>query len=111
MKLYQLAKLIRSKNAGPFMLTIDILFETDEVFNEVINSGVLTKECIGSTFGVDPQIVDYYELPLAKAIKFSFPRPHVSGDIDDDDVYGAQFHGPLVTLEIPVSENIKPRIE
>ena len=110
MKLYQLAKLIRSKNAGPFMLTIDILFETDELFSEVVRSGALSKECIAGLFDIAPEQIDYYELPLAKAIKFSFPRTHVSGDPDDTDVYGAQFHGPLVNLEIPVSKGIIPRI-
>ena len=41
MKLYEYAQLIRSKNAGPFMLTIDIIFPTDDVYMKVWKSGAL----------------------------------------------------------------------
>jgi len=110
MKLYQLAKLIRSKNAGPFMLTIDILFETDAAFLEVVNSHVLSKELIADLYKRELEEIQYYELPLAKAVKFSFPRPAPSGDFLDRDVYGAQFHEPLVNLDIPIKGKIEPRI-
>jgi hypothetical protein len=37
----------------------------------------------------------------ACAIKITIPRPVISGDIDDTDVFGGQQYGPLVDLEIP----------
>ena len=43
MKIYELAKVLRGKNAGPFRTTFDILFDTDEPYQRVKNSGVLTK--------------------------------------------------------------------
>ena len=101
MKLYEAAKLIRAKNAGPFILTIDILFETPEKYEKVKNSGVLTPERIGSLFHISANEVQYYESPLAMAIKFSIPRPTPCGDFYDTDMFGGQFHAPLVNIEIP----------
>lgn len=100
MKLYEFAKMIRSKNAGPFILTIDILFETEENYQMVLASGKLTPELISTIYEVPIESVHRYTLPLARAIKFSFPRKTASGDFQDHDVYGAQFHGPLVMLEL-----------
>lgn len=101
MKLYELAKMIRSKNAGPFVLTIDILFENDAAYSKAVNSGMLTRERISQIYNVSADTVDVYTLPMAKAVKFSFPRPAASGSFEDYDVYGAQFHGPIVMLEVP----------
>ncbi len=101
MKLYELAKMIRSKNAGPFVLTIDILCESDEAYKKVESSNVLTKELVSRLYKVPEESVSVYHLPLAKAIKFSFPRKYPSGSFGDYDVYGAQFHEPIVMLDIP----------
>ncbi len=101
MKLYELSKLVRSKNAGPFMLTLDILFETPEQYLKVRNSGVLTTEKISELYDVPAEQVQFYDLPLANAMKFSIPRDSVCGDFRDRDIYGCQKHGPLVLLDIP----------
>lgn len=101
MKLYEVAKLIRAKNAGPFMLTVDILFASQEQYEHVIKSGVLTKAYIGNLLHIPEKQVEYYESPLALAVKFSFPRPVPVGDFYDDDIFGGQFHAPLVNIEIP----------
>ena len=37
----------------------------------------------------------------ANAIKITIPRPTISGDVDDTDVFGGQQHGPLVDVEVP----------
>ena len=39
-----LARLIRSKNAGPFTLTFDVMFDDDATYQRVLKSRVLTKE-------------------------------------------------------------------
>jgi hypothetical protein len=102
MKLYQIAKLVRSKNAGPFMLTVDILFETDTNYQKVLRSKVLSAELIGEIFGIPPEKVDYYECPKARALKFSFPRKYNVGDFRDSDIFGGQYHARLVDVEIPI---------
>lgn len=102
MKFFKLAKMIRSKNAGPFEMSLDILYGDYGTYKKVLDTGVVTPELISTLYDVPVSKVQYYEIPLACAVKFSFPRRHPSGDFHDTDIYGCQFHAPLVELEIPV---------
>lgn len=103
MKLYELAKLVRSKNAGPFMITIDILFESDEYFQKVIDSKALSIDLISKLYNLPKDTIQYFACPVARAIKFSYPRKVFAGDFEDSDVFGCQYHAPLVNIDIPVS--------
>lgn len=100
-RLGDLAKLIRSKNAGPFVLTIDVMFEDRPAFDRVAGSGVLNQADMARVFGVTVHDVTVYEVPAALAIKVSLPRPVPSGAVHDTDVFGAQQYAPLVDLEVP----------
>jgi hypothetical protein len=100
MKLCDIAKLIRSKNAGPFMLTIDILFEDEKSYQQIKRSKRLNPKLISNIYGVPENKIKLFECDDAYAIKISFPRLVSSGDIGDNDVFGGQQHGPLVYLEI-----------
>ncbi len=97
----ELAKLIRSKNAGPFTLTFDVMFETEAVYRRVLRSGVLTKAVFAELYRIPEEEVMFFTHDAARAIKVSIPRPAIQGSRDDGDMYGGQQHGPLVTLEMP----------
>lgn len=97
----ELAKLIRSKNAGPFVLTIDVMFEDEESYRRVLNSKVLTKQSFAKLYRMQEEDVSIFEYDAACAIKISIPRPYIQGDLDDGDMYGGQQHGPLVDLLVP----------
>jgi hypothetical protein len=99
-ELWQLTKLIRSKNAGPFKLTFDIIFKDQESFEQVKESGLLSAELFSRMYGVPVDEVQIFELPLILALKVSIPRPEFSGDLDDTDIYGGQFHSRIVRLSI-----------
>ena len=99
-ELWQHTKLIRSKNAGPFELTFDIMFKDREGFERVRRSGRLSPESISRLYGVPVGQVQFFVLEDLLAIKLSIPRAAFSGDVNDTDVYGGQFHGPLTTLKI-----------
>lgn len=99
-ELWELAKLIRSKNAGPFELTFDILFSTPENFERVRDSGVLHAKRFADLYHVPENKVRFFEHEHALAFKISIPRPAFSGDPDDTDVFGGQFHSPLVRLTV-----------
>ena len=101
MKLGEISSLIRSKNAGPFVLTFDILFDDDLMFEQVKNSGVLTKELISKLYRCPAQVVKLFICDNMKAIKFSIPRPITQGDIRDSDMLGGQQFAPLLSIEIP----------
>lgn len=100
-QLHELAHLIRSKNAGPFELTIDVMFENRAAYERVRDSGVLAPERIAELYGVAPGDVRSFEADVALALKLSFPRPQSSGSLHDTDIFGGQFHSPLVRLEVP----------
>lgn len=101
--LKDVAKVIRSKNAGPFTLTFDILFKEDDYYYKFKELQCINKKIIASTYKVDEEDIEeiiYFD--PSKAIKINMHRPLASGDIGERDVYGAQQHVPLtkITFEI-----------
>lgn len=100
-KLGQIAKLIRSKNAGPFWITFDIMFATDEDYEHVEKAGIIDKSWIAATWECDPTEIVLSSLPPARAIKFSFPRRPVQGDPGEMDQYAGQQYAPLLDLLVP----------
>lgn len=99
-ELWQFTKLIRSKNAGPFELTFDIMFKDENCFREVMASGKLSAKLIAQLYRVDLKQVRFFAIESLLTVKISIPRPVFSGDVGDTDVYGGQFHGPLVRLQV-----------
>jgi len=100
MKLAELASLIRSKNAGPFVLTFDIMFADDDTYLRVKNSGALTIARFAKLFQCPENSVLFFECDNARAFKFSIPRPQVQGDLGDGDLHGGQQFIPLMDIEI-----------
>lgn len=100
-KLGELARLIRSKNAGPFELTFDIMFDDQETFQRVKKSNALSREVIGAIYRVPLEDVKFFIVPEALAFKASIPRPLFQGDLLDSDGHGGQQYAPLIDIEIP----------
>ena len=99
--LADIASLIRSKNAGPFVLTFDIMFQSDEDYEVVRRSGALSIDAFANLYRVNPETVRFFECANARAFKFSIPRPCVQGDPGDADMHGGQQFIPLMSIEIP----------
>ena len=98
-RLADIAVNIRSKNAGPFWLTIDIFCGTDAAFVRI--AAGLTTDAVARAFQVLPDTLRRFELPELKVIKFSLPRPVVQGAPGDRDMHGAAWAFVLEGLEIP----------
>ena len=97
-----IAKVVRSKNAGPFEITFDIIFKTSEDYERVRASGVITKELISRLYDVPTQrIVTFLYFDAANAIKATIPRPRPQGSIGEIDMHAAQQHVPLMNVLIP----------
>lgn len=99
--LADLARLIRSKNAGPFELTFDIMFEDEPRYRRVRDSGALTREVVAQRYGLAPEAVKFFFCDNALAVKATIPRPAVQGDLHDADGHGGQQYAPLMDIEIP----------
>ena len=100
MKLYDSALVCRSKNAGPFQVTIDLMFNTVEEFDRVLASPNFTVEKIAAMYGADPGKIAIKSFKRILTIKVVLPRISPSGSASDTDVYGSQQHFPLGNLEI-----------
>lgn len=103
MKLKELAKIIRSKNAGPYEITFDIMFPNEENYQKVKNSGVLNEQLICDLYHVSKEdIVAALYFDPALAYKFTIKRPGkgFQGSIGEYDTYGTQQHAPLLDIEI-----------
>jgi hypothetical protein len=97
----ELARLIRSKNAGPFELTFDIMFSEADKFKRVRDSNVLSRELIARLYRIPPEDVKFFVVPEALAFKASIPRPLFQGDLLDTDNHGGQQYAPLLDIEVP----------
>lgn len=100
-RLRDLARLIRTKNAGPFQLTLDILFPDARSYEHVVASGVITRALMAGFFQFDEAAVKLFHYAPANAIKVTVPRAVVCGDPEDHDLFGGQQFGPLVDLPVP----------
>lgn len=100
-RLIDLASVLRSKNAGALLCTLDVMFEEEATYKRVRDSGVLTAGLIAKLYGISDNAVSIIPYDVAYAIKITIPRLHKSGDPDDSDIYGAQQHAPLLDIEIP----------
>lgn len=102
-KLYELAKTIRSKNAGVDHITFDIIFDDRELFKQVKQSGLISREAIAGLYEVPiERISHFFVFDPANAFKFSLTRVRPAGGPGESDVFGCQQYGPLFELEIPV---------
>ena len=101
-KLKDIAKACKSKNAGPFELTLDIMFEDSATFEKVRKTGVISPRLIAQLYRVPEASVIFTEFPPAFAYKATIERRIPSGAVGDTDVYGAQQHALLLDVEIPL---------
>jgi len=96
-----LAVLVRSKNAGPFWLTIDVMFDDPAAYRRVRDSETINRAGIARIFRREPDEIIVVNHDAALAIKVSFPRPQSSGSKYDSDVYGGQQYAPILSLPVP----------
>jgi hypothetical protein len=102
--LSRVATIIRSKNAGPFRITLDIVFRDRDTYRKVTASRVITPETIIRRYGLGPgQLTNFVEFDPGNSIKATFKRTVSAGAVGDTDVYGTQQHAPLLDLMLPAT--------
>ena len=100
MQLSDIAAMVRSKNAGPFVLTFDILFSDDESYRLVKRSGALNAEMFSRLYHTTPDKVRFFECDSARAFKFSIPHPSTQGALGASDLHGGQQFIPLLSVRV-----------
>jgi hypothetical protein len=96
--LRELAQVVRSKNAGPTLLTLDLFLRDAVAYERAAASAALEAAAVAALYGVPAGQVQRHLLPQLRAIKFSLPRALCAGTPGDGDLYGAQQHAPLLEL-------------
>ena len=103
-KLAELAKTVRSKNAGTDSITFDIIFREKATYELVKRSKALTPASVCATLNIDPsRLTDFVEFDPAYAIKFTIARPRPSGDPGDPDIFGSQQYAPFLDVEVDMT--------
>lgn len=92
-----------SKNAGPYLITFDILFKSNDDYVIAKRSGVFTKETFAALYRVPTErIASIYNYDAANMIKFTMTRSISSSDFGDRSVFGSQQWAPLLGLQVPL---------
>src|ERR1043166_2540665 len=99
-RLDSIAKGIRSKNAGPCLLTLDVMLPDEASFAYVASRVGPPRRPGPRRGGRSENEVAVLPFKPALAVKITLPRDVVSGDVGDRDVYGAQQHAPLLDIEL-----------
>ena len=100
--LSEIAKTIRSKNAGVDKITFDVIFADRADYDLGRRSGLLSRAALCRVFGIpESRITDYVEFDPALAIKFTLFRTLFSGSPGDADIFGSQQYGPLLGVDVP----------
>ena len=97
-ELGRIVQKIRSKNAGPFWLTIDVFCGTVEAYRRVTSE--LSTEQVAKVFAIETATIKRFDIAALNVIKFSFPRPHIQGSVADRDMHGASWSALLAELEL-----------
>ena len=101
MKLHELASVVRSKNAGPFLITIDVFFPDQESYDRARSSGVLEPESVALLYGIalDDVVGAFWE-PRALGAKVTIRKRPSVNDLACDDLFGAHQHVPIAYAEV-----------
>ncbi len=97
-KLIDVARIVRSKNAGPLYVTFDIMFDSKQDLHRA--SAVIDEKLISTLYCVDEKDVSIIPYDVVNSMKITIPRDFISGEIGDDDIYGCQQHVKLSHVEI-----------
>jgi len=102
-QLKDIALVLRSKNAGAFVLTVDVIFKTQDDYDRIVGAHALQPDQIAAAYRLRPSDVQVIPYPKVLSVKVTMPRRVGSGDLADADVYGAQQHVPLMLMEVPAA--------
>ena len=98
-RLGNVVRKIRSKNAGPFWLTIDIFCIDSGNFQKVQKA--LSTSVIAALFNEEEANIHQFNIEQLNVIKFSLPRPHIQGTAGDTDMHGASYAVLLEEWDMP----------
>lgn len=99
--LADLAHEVRSKNAGPFWVTMELFMKDADGYAVVADESFVNERLIAELYQVDEGSIRIFRIPELEVVKISFPRPVPQGSLRDRDMHAGQHHVPLALVEVP----------
>jgi hypothetical protein len=99
-RLEEVCSHVRSKNAGPFWITVDLFFEGPEAFAMWKDRPGFSAEALSGVFGVEASLTKRIEAPEVSVIKFSYPRARPQGGVTERDMHSGQQYVLLLGHEV-----------
>ena len=99
-KIGEVCRHVRSKNAGPFWVTVDLFFGSEEKYRLYRDAPALGPELFGRLYGADPKLVKRLPVDSLRMIKISYPRPKAQGWKGERDMHAGQQYARLLDIEI-----------
>lgn len=99
-KVKDVCRHVRSKVAGPFWVTIDLMFDSQENYDRYSQSPVFSAASIGDLYQVDPASVQHYPVPSLRVLKISYPRRGSQGGVEERDLHSGQQYTYLLDKEL-----------
>ena len=99
-KVRDVCRHVRSKNAGPFWVTIDLFFDGPDNFARFAMSDSLGPGLFASLYGTNPDLVRRCAVSNLNVVKISYPRPHPQGWMGERDMHQGQSFARLLDIEI-----------
>jgi hypothetical protein len=91
---------VRSKVAGPFWVTIDLMFDSKENYDRFVDSPSLQPQAIAEIYHIDPATISRYPVPQLNVLKISYPRRSPQGSIEERDLHSGQQYCYLLDQEL-----------
>jgi hypothetical protein len=99
-KVKEVCRHVRSKVAGPFWVTIDLMFDSQENYDRYAQSPALSAESIAAIYQVVPETISLYPIPQLRVLKISYPRRSPQGSIEERDLHSGQQYTYLLNVEL-----------
>jgi hypothetical protein len=96
-----LAREVRSKNAGPFWVTMELFMRDADGYRVVADETFLDEDLVARLYRVEASTIQLFRIPSLNVVKISFPRPIPQGSLRDRDMHAGQHHVPLALLPVP----------
>jgi hypothetical protein len=102
-----LALEVRSKNAGPFWVTMELFMRDADGYGIAADESFLNERTVAELYGVDETEIQMFRIPTLNVVKVSFPRPVSQASLRDRDIHSGQHHVPLAMLPVPAANSAR----
>jgi Domain of unknown function (DUF4387) len=103
-RLEDLCAVLRSKNAGPFLITLDMIFKNPAAYQAVKAARLISEELVAERYRIPPgDVVAIEYIDALNAVKASYKRRFPAGSAGDSDCYGMNQEAPMLDVGLPAA--------